>query len=148
MNEKDQKSAQEKALMYQFMNAQMEEFARQGTILEQSMIELETADHALKEINSAHESSEILMPLGAGNYGYGTLSKKDKFMVEIGSELVKEMSLKEAQKILAEKKEDVEDAAKKLKMQIDRLKLSMDKIGMELQEYADKEKSEGTVHVD
>lgn len=147
MTEDAQKAAQEKAMMYQIMQAQMEELARQATVLESRMIELETADNALKEVDDAKEGSDILLPLGAGCYGYGKLTRKDSFMVEIGSELVKSMPLKDTLAVIDDKKNEVEHAARKLKMEMDRIRGTMDRIGLELQELAGKEQKDGAVHV-
>ncbi len=133
--EMDQKGAQEKALMYQILQAQMDELSKQAVALENRMVELEAAEASLKEVNGSKEGSDMLVPMGAGCYGYGKLSNKDKFLVEIGAGLVKEQGLKDALKNVDAKKAEVEDAARKLKMEIDHIRGSMDRIGLELQEF-------------
>ena len=85
----------------------------------------------------------MLLPLGGGCYGYGTLNKKGRFVVDIGAGLVKEQGLKDALENVKGKKKDVKDVAEKLKMEMEHMRSSMDKIGLELQEIqsaAQKEK--------
>jgi prefoldin alpha subunit len=130
----DQKAAQEKALMYQILQAQMQELTNQASALEMRMVELENAENALKEVEGVKEGSEMLLPLGGGCYGYGTLNKKGRFMVEIGAGLVKEQRLTDALDTVKGKKKDVEEVAEKLKMEMEHMRNSMDKIGLELQE--------------
>lgn len=136
MADEKQKAAQEKALMYQILQAQLQELTNQTGALEARMMELEAAEHTLREVNGAKEGSEMLLPLGGGCYGHGTLTNKDKFMVEIGAGLVKEQSLKDAIANINGKKNDVENVGKKLKTEIDNIMGSMDRIGLELQEFS------------
>jgi prefoldin alpha subunit len=139
MTDEQQKAGQEKAMLYQILQAQMEELTKQGGMIESRMIELEAAENSLKEMNGAKVDSDILIPLGAGCYGYGKLTNKDKFMVEIGTGLVKEQSLKGAIAVIENKRKEVDDAAKKLNMEMERMRSAMDRIGLELQEMASKE---------
>ena len=136
MADEKQKAAQEKALMYQILQAQLQELTNQTGALEARMMELEAAENALKEVNETREGSDMLLPLGGGCYGHGTLTNKDKFMVEIGAGLVKEQSLKDAIANINGKKNDVENVGKKLKTEIDNIMGSMDRIGLELQEFS------------
>ena len=154
MTDEKQKAAQEKALMYQILQAQLQELTNQTGALEARMMELEAAENALKEVNGTKEGSEMLLPLGGGCYGYGTLTNKDRFMVEIGAGLVKEQGLKDAIANINGKKNDVENVGKKLKTEIYSIMGSMDKIGLELQQFQmaaqeqDKNKDDDSITVD
>ncbi len=130
----DQKAAQEKALLYQIMQAQLQELTNQAAALEARMADLENAENALKEVGGTREGSEMLLPIGGGCYGYGTLTSKDKFMVEIGAGLVKEQGLKESLAIVDAKKKEVDDVGNKLKVEMEHIRGSMDRIGLELQQ--------------
>ncbi len=132
MTEESQKAAQEKAIMYQIIQAQMEELSRQGATLEDKALEMEVAKNALEEVGKAESGSDMLVPIGAGCYGHGKLGSKDRFMVEIGSGLVSEMSLKEAIVKVEEKKGEIEKLHGRVEAEMRKLQGSMDQLGLEL----------------
>jgi len=154
VTDEKQKAAQEKAMMYQIMQAQLQELSNQSDALEARMAELEAAENTLKEVNDSKEGSEMLLPLGGGCYGHGTLSKKEKFMVEIGAGFTAERTLSEAMNIIKNKKIEVEDVGKKLKTEIEHIAGSMNNIGMELQQMQmaeqqkDEKKDDDSITVD
>ncbi len=154
MTDEKQKAAQEKAMMYQIMQAQLQELSNQSDALEARMAELEAAENTLKEVNDSKEGSEMLLPLGGGCYGHGILSDKKKFMVEIGAGFTAERTLSEAMNIIKNKKIEVEDVGKKLKTEIEHIAGSMNNIGMELQQMQmaeqqkDEKKDDDSITVD
>jgi prefoldin alpha subunit len=143
MADKQQKQVQEKALLYQIMNAQLEQLSKQAELLESRMLELETAQEALRELNAAEEGSDVLIPIGGGCYGYGKLTRKDAFMVEIGAGIVKEQTLKDAMSSVEDRKKEVEDVDGKLRTEAEGIRSAMERIGLEFQEMTEKEQKKG-----
>jgi prefoldin alpha subunit len=138
---------QEKALMYQIFNAQLEELSSQFLALNQKAMELEMARNALGELSKVSKGSEILVPVGAGCYGFGTLSKNEKFMVEIGSGLVEEKLLAGAIETVEERKKEIMKLQEMARNEIEGLRGRMDQIGLELNESAAAARGAGGLRV-
>jgi prefoldin alpha subunit len=134
VSEESQREAQEKAVLYQVIQAQLEELVKQATALDTKMLEFEIAKNALEDMGKTEPGSGILVPLGAGCYAHGTLEKKDRFMAEIGAGLVKEKTLPEAIALVEEKKKEIGKLQDRVTGEAERLRASMDKIGLELNE--------------
>lgn len=149
MDEK-QKEIQEKVLVYQILQNQLEEFAKQGTVLETRLGELEITENALREMKSVKEDSGALFHLGAGCYGHGKLMDKNKFMVEIGAGIMANKTLPEAVSIIEERKKEIERVKTKLQLEMEKIGNSMNQLGLELQQLNEKaaQKDKGGISVD
>ncbi|MBN1897016.1 MAG: prefoldin subunit alpha [Candidatus Aenigmarchaeota archaeon] len=144
MTDKTQQEMQEKLMLFQSFQAQLEELANHGTNVEARNIELEAAEDALNDIKKTKDNSEILVPLGAGCYGYGKLADRDNFMVEIGAGLAEKKNLQGAIEAIKLKKNEISEIRDSLDKQMDSMRASMDKIGIELQQMSDAQtKKEG-----
>lgn len=133
-DEAGRREMQEKAMMYQIFNAQLEELSSQFLALNQKGMELDAAKNALSELGKVTKGSEILVPVGAGCYGFGTLSKSDRFMVEIGSGFVEEKPLSGAIEAVEERKKEISKLQEMARGEIEGLRGKMDRIGLELNE--------------
>jgi len=136
MIQDNQKAVQEKVMVYQILQNQLEEFLKQAEILESRMAEFEMTDAALQEMKSVGAGSELLVPLGAGCYGYGTLREKDSFMVEIGSGIVARRSHADALSMIGEKKKEIENVGEKLRAEMEKLGAAMNQIGADIQKLS------------
>jgi prefoldin alpha subunit len=136
VDEAGRRQMQEKALMYQLFNAQLEELSSQFLALNQKAMELEAARNALGELGKVPDGSEVLIPVGAGCYGFVKLAKGDKFMVEIGSGLVEEKPLAGAIEAVEERKKEIVKLQEMARNEIEGLRGRMDQIGLELNESA------------
>lgn len=125
---------QEKALMYQLLNAQLEELSSQFLHLNDRMLELEAAKNALGEMGKVKEGSDMLVPIGAGCYGFGKLGKKGSFMVEIGAGLLEEKPLSGALCAVEERKKEIGNLQERVKAELEGMRMKMDQIGLELNE--------------
>jgi prefoldin alpha subunit len=136
MTQDNQKAVQEKVMLYQILQNQLEEFLKQAEVLESRMMELEMTDAALQEMKSLDAGSGLLVPLGAGCYGYGTLKDRDSFMVEIGAGIVAKKSHADALAIVGDKKKEVENVGEKLKAEMEKLGAAMNHIGADIQKLS------------
>ena len=133
MVDKKQKNLQEKVLVYQILQNQLEEFTKQATVLETRLNELEMTENSLKEMKSAQTDSETLFSLGGGCYGHGKLLDKNRFMVEVGAGIMANKTLPEALAVIGARKKEVEDVTKKLQKEMEKVADSMNQIGLDLQ---------------
>ncbi len=138
MKNEKQKEIQEKVLLYQILQNQLEEFGKQGVALENRLNELETTTNALGEIKKVGKEPDTLVPLGGGCFSHGKITEKDKFIVEVGAGIMIEKSLPEALAVIEERKEEVENVKTKLQEEMQKLSNSMNQITIELQKSAGK----------
>ena len=142
MTDESQKEAQEKALIYQILQAQMEELSNQSSALQTRLLELEVARSGIKDMEKTNDGSDILVPLGAGCYCHGSLAKKGRFMVEIGAGYLEEKDIAGALSLIEQKRKDFEDVAEKIEAEMEHMRASMDRIGLDLNAMAKKPKEE------
>jgi prefoldin alpha subunit len=133
MVDKKQKEIQEKVLVYQILQNQLEEFTKQATVLETRLGELEVTTNALKEMKSVKPDSETLFHVGGGCYGHGKLLDRNKFLVEIGAGIMANKTLPDAVAVIDERKREIENIRNKLVIEIEKIGEGMNQIGLELQ---------------
>lgn len=133
MVEKKQKEIQEKVLVYQILQNQLEEFTKQATALETRLGELELTTHALNEMKGVKPDSETLFHIGGGCYGHGKLLDKNKYLIEVGAGIMANKTLPDAIAIIDERKKEVEGIKDKLVAEIEKIGEGMNQIGLELQ---------------
>ena len=99
--------AQQKILMYQILQQQLEELRRQIAVVETRIAEIDMAKEAMEEISKQKESSDILIPMGNGFYMKGTASGKN-ILADIGAGIIVEKPAKDSLKMLMEKRKEFE----------------------------------------
>ncbi|MFH0956937.1 MAG: prefoldin subunit alpha [Candidatus Aenigmatarchaeota archaeon] len=130
------KEMQEKAMMYQILNSHLEEISSHFLAINEKILEVDVAKNALSELSKAGDGSEMLVPVGAGCYGFGKLGKKGKFMVEIGAGFVAEKTLAGALESMEARKHELQHLQDRVKTELQNLRGNMDRIGLELNEMA------------
>jgi len=136
MSEENQKKVQEKLMLYQILQNQLEELTSQGSLLEQRVSELDSTENALREMKTADTDAEALIPMGAGCYAHGSVREKNKFIVEIGAGIMANKSLEEAVAIIEGRKKEIKDLASKLNREIENLNRMFTQTAMELQQLS------------
>jgi prefoldin alpha subunit len=141
--DKKQKGIQEKVLVYQILQNQLEEFTKQGTVLETRLNELDMTENSLREMKSVRTDSETLFSLGGGCYGHGKLMEKNKFLVDIGAGIMANKTLPEALALIGARKKEIENVTKKLQVEMEKVANSMNQIGIELQKLNEEAAGKG-----
>lgn len=137
-----QEKLQEKLMVFQLMERQLESLRQQGMMLEQRLIEIETSKAALDEIDKLKQGNEALIPLGSGLFTNATISGK-KVMTEIGSGLMEEKSAKDAKAFLESRQKELEKAGMELGGEMQKISNDLQRMGPELQEMASKIRANG-----
>lgn len=138
MTEDNQKQVQEKIMLYQVLQKQMEEFRQQASLIENRLTELEVTENALKEMKGVSSGDEAMFTLGGGCYGFGKLLINNKVMVEIGSGLVASKTLPDAINFIESRKAEIEGIAKNLQSEVTKVTESINQIGLEIQQLNEK----------
>ena len=127
-----EQEVQEKLLLYQLLQKQVEEIRQQSLLLERKFVEFETTKSAIEDIEKLKKDNEILIPLGSGCYAHGSTAESDSFLVEIGQSMIKKSS-KEAINFLEEKKREIEQTSINLQTELTRVVEQINKLTPELE---------------
>ena len=128
-----QEKLQEKLMIFQLMEKQLESLRQQGMMLEQRLMEIETSKAVIQEIGKLKEGNEALIPLGSGLYTKATMTG-NQVMTEVGSGVMKEKSFKAAAAFLESRKGELEKVGMELQKEMERITHDLQHMGAELQE--------------
>lgn len=98
---------------YQVLTQEVQQLQQQIAFFNEQGLEIETILNSLNEIKNS-KNEEILVPLAGGIFIKANLKDSEKFIVNIGSNITKEMSTLEVRKMLQEQKSELELIKKQL----------------------------------
>ena len=130
MNEEND---QGKIIMYQLLQAELGELRKQIIMADNRLIDLETTEHAIKEMQEFKGDKDTLVPLGAGIYAQGDLKKRD-VILDIGAGIMVNRDLKSAKIFLDKRRKDIDDAKKKIELQIENITKNINELTPEIEE--------------
>jgi len=79
---------QEKVVMYQMLQGQLEQFNQQAALLERKHMELEATKEIITDMSKMKEGKEMLLPLGGEMFTYGKITNPKDILVNIGAGVV------------------------------------------------------------
>jgi len=130
----DQKILQEKALLYQMLQRQLEEINHQSMLLERKEVEFFISKEALVGIEREKENKEILIPLGSETFTYAKLADPNNVLVNMGAGVVVEKDIKSATIMLDEKIAEVEVLKDRVRQDATKVSQKMNEIVKEIEE--------------
>jgi len=96
---------QEKVIIYQLLNKQLEELRRDAVIIQERLLELDGTRQAIEELKKPRE--DVLIPIGSGFYLYGKITGK-KILSNVGADVMVDRSVEDAIEMIEEKKKELE----------------------------------------
>jgi prefoldin alpha subunit len=129
MSEKE--SRQGKLVMYQLLQAELEELKRQALMVESRMIELGTTEHALSEMEGLVKG-DALIPLGSGCYAHSSI-KGPWILLDIGAGVMVRRSMGSARTFLEERRAEIEKVGKNLQKQMEGVARSINELTPEIE---------------
>ena len=133
--EVSQEKLQEKLMLFQLMEKQMEVLNQQRTMINSRLVEIETTRVALKETHKLKPDNEAIVPIGSGLYVKAIIKKKD-ILTDIGANIIEENDIKGALAILDGRKNDLEKTAEHLEHQTNGISKQLNELGPYLQKMA------------
>lgn len=103
----DRVSKERIAEEYGVLSQLAEELQKEITLAQNLLAEVDSAAMTLKNISSLGESREIFVPISSGLYARALISRQDKFLVAIGSNILVEKDLNEALEFLNSRREEL-----------------------------------------
>lgn len=138
----DQKELQESAVMYRLLEGTLEELQKQMVLVEKKLLELEATRMSIEEVKKIEKDNDILVPIGAGVYGHGKITKHDKVLVNIGANTILEKTPASAESFVSDRKNDLLEAAGKIERDIKKVAERMNEIAMMVENASNSDEKE------
>ena len=110
----DKREVEEKLIMYQLLQKQLEIFRQQAMQLEKGFIEIETTKQAMEDFKKLKADNEIMIPLASGYYIEGKITNLKRVLMSPGANLMIEQDFGSALEGLEQKKNEIEKMSKDL----------------------------------
>ncbi|MBI2547637.1 MAG: prefoldin subunit alpha [Candidatus Aenigmarchaeota archaeon] len=127
----DKKEMQEKFMLYRILESKLDALAKQRDLVSNKIIEILSTISSIEEIEN---NQDVLFKLGAEAYTFGTVTDKDKILVEIGAGIVVEKPIGEGKESLKKRKNELENTLKEIQINISEISNAMGQLGPELNE--------------
>ncbi len=134
-NQASQEKLQEKFMLFQLMEKQLETLGQHSAMVESRMAEIDTTISAVSEIKGLGKDNETLVPLGSGLYIKARVMG-DSVLAELGAGVMKEKDFSDSVSFLMERKTELEKVSKQISEQITDITKGLNELGPELQSMA------------
>ena len=118
----------------ELVRAQMENLGRQEELLRITLEEVARARETLLRAKDAGEGSELLMPIGANSFVFGSLRDPGRVIVGIGSDVAIELPTDDAIGRLEARVKAIEEAERGLAARMQELSVAEEETSAKVQE--------------
>jgi len=132
----NEKEMQEKMIMYQLLQRQLDIFKEQLMQLEKTLIEVETTNQILVDMKKLKKDSEVMISLGSGLFVQGKIINAKKIVMSPGANVMVENDIEKSREELEKKKKEMEKMGKKLQDEMNGIVQRINQIGPELEKMA------------
>ena len=122
---------QQKLMLYQLLQGQLEDIRKQATMLQEQFSDIESSRQSLEDISKLTEARETLIPVGNGVFAHASL-KKGTVLVNVGAGVLIKKTPEEATAILNQKIQDVEKLTEGLQKEANGYIMKLQELGQEL----------------
>jgi prefoldin alpha subunit len=136
---KEEVEIQQKMLVYQLLQSQLEQLKQQMVILENRLLEIESARQAIHDLKPSSTDKDTIIPLGSGFYVQGKI-EGGKILSDIGAGILSEKNNTAAVGLLEEKKDELEKLKDDTETNYNNVLKSINDMLPELQALAEKHK--------
>lgn len=130
-----QQNLQEKLMLFQLMEKQLETLAQHQSMIDMRLTEAETTRSAIDELEKVGSGNETLVPIGTGLYAKASVTGKT-LLAELGANVMKANSFHEARGFLDRRKKELDKAGKQIEEQVKDITEKLNELGPELQKMA------------
>ncbi len=129
----------EQYVLYQILAQNLETLKQQLQFVEQQMLELRSTLMSIDDVKKMGEKNEILLPLGSGCYGSGSITDRGRILVNAGAGIFINEEIGSAKALLEQRTAEVERAGAEIQQQAEKIIAQMNEIAMVIEEAARKE---------
>jgi prefoldin alpha subunit len=131
---------QEKYILYQLLQQNLESLREQLELVERQFIEIKTTEQVLNDLKNRKGSDDVLVPLGSGYYGNGKVMDLETVLVNLGANVMISKKLKAANVFLREREKELERVSKEIQEQMAKVVDQINKTAMDIQKLAREDK--------
>jgi prefoldin alpha subunit len=131
---------QEKYILYQLLQQNLESLREQLELVERQFIEIKTTEQVLNDLKNRKGSDDVLVPLGSGYYGNGKVMDLETVLVNLGANVMISKKLKAANVFLREREKELERVSKEIQEQMAKVVDHINKTAMDIQKLAREDK--------
>ncbi len=118
---------------YTAKQARIESLARQLTLIDASISELNIAKEFLTNLKNMKNDQDILVPIGANILAFGSIRNTKEVLVSIGAEVFAKKSVEDALKYVESRINDLNKAKENIQKEIVSLQGELERIRPELE---------------
>lgn len=130
---------QEKYVLYQLLNQNLEALKQQMEAIEEQSQEVSSTLSSIGDIHKIAKNNEVFIPIGSGCYGKGELTDSKSVVVNVGAGILVEKKIEDAKKFLDNRSEDIGKAKKEIQEHAEKVTNQMTDVGSEIQKLAESE---------
>lgn len=131
--EKKQEEIQKKAVQFQILESNLKMLQERAGEIGQRLEEFHKTKEAIDELKSV-KPEKAMIPLGSGNFVFGTVENSNEIIVGIGSGIAVKKKREDALNILEAKIKESQDAMNDITNKSQSLIQSLEKIQLEIQD--------------
>lgn len=133
MEKNIEKKLQEKYILLQLYQQNLEDLRARLTLIDTTINEIENTLITINEIKTLKEKTETMLPIGGGCYVLGTINTTNQILVNIGANIVVRKSIEDAKKFLEKKKEELSKGRMNVETQYNIIADEINKINKEIE---------------
>ena len=105
----------------QLMEGTAQTLQQRLQVLTQAQAELNVAKQSLETIEEAEEGADILVPTGSGTFVHAKLGNPEKLIVNVGAEVLVDMTIDDAKENVQGRLEEVDKATISVSQQLEQI---------------------------
>ncbi len=126
----NKKGKEQLVSLYYLLQTRLTELSKARELLYTQLAEIQKTIESIKGIG---EGNEFLIPLGSGVLAFSDSLRKDKFLVEIGSDIFVERTPEEGVKILEKRSEKIKENIKEVEKELIQTQTQMEALVKEIE---------------
>lgn len=124
---------QEKLIIYQLLQKQLDIFREQSLQLEKTFLETETTKQIIEDLKKLRAENDIIIPIGSGYYIEGKITNVKKVLMSPGGDIMLDKDVEFTDKNLEDKRKDIERISEDLQKKINEVVQRINKLAPELE---------------
>lgn len=128
---------QQKYMEYQMVQQQIKQLQQNLEKLEEQKKEAEAVEQGLTDFNASEKGSEVLVPLSGGIFFKTRLKDSDRFLVNVGANIVVEKDLDGVKGLVKKQKEDIGKYHNAMMTEFTKVAIRNDSLEKELKELVE-----------
>ncbi len=127
---------QEKYVLYQLLQQNLESLRQQLELVERQLIEIKTTELVFRDFKNKKGIDDVLIPLGSGCYGKAKITDVKSVLVNLGANVMVNKTLESAELFLKRREEELEKVGREIQEQMIRVANEINEIAVEIQRLA------------